>query len=239
MYSIDPGEFIRSCSRYSSSHQVWKELVAATRLVGFRQVSYQLAPELRCDDAEPRILSSMSPHPWVERSAKSALYKTSPIVRSARKSGKPFYWSSLSERTLADDDIRFLRERADSGVHPFGVTIPVFGPFRRHGYIGLDLQAGSDRLGERCLSDLKIISQFVHSFICDELAGPMTVPARLSKRESDALRLAAQGATNSEIAMQLNVAKSTADTFVRRAYEKLGAKDRVSAVLAFLERESL
>lgn len=52
----------------------------------------------------------------------------------------------------------------------------------------------------------------------------------LSERELDVLRLAAAGLTNSEIADELVIAKSTVKTHVNRIYSKLGVRTRTQAV---------
>jgi len=52
----------------------------------------------------------------------------------------------------------------------------------------------------------------------------------LSNREAQALRLAARGLSNPEIAVALMVAESTVKTLLARAYTKLDASDRAHAV---------
>ena len=68
---------------------------------------------------------------------------------------------------------------------------------------------------------------------------PQTPPAmhgaaaasRLTPRELDVLRLLAAGSTNQEIAEQLGMGERTVKTHVSAVFAKLGARDRVAAVL--------
>jgi DNA-binding NarL/FixJ family response regulator len=53
----------------------------------------------------------------------------------------------------------------------------------------------------------------------------------LTDRELEVLRAVAAGLTNSEIARELRLSESTVKTHVSRAFAKIGARDRVQAVI--------
>jgi DNA-binding NarL/FixJ family response regulator len=57
----------------------------------------------------------------------------------------------------------------------------------------------------------------------------------LTERERDAVRLAAEGLTNDEIAAALVISPLTAKTHLNRAMAKLGARDRAQLVIAAYE----
>ena len=59
--------------------------------------------------------------------------------------------------------------------------------------------------------------------------------ANLTDREAEVLRLIAQGRSNSEIAAQLFLGVETVKTHVRNVLAKLGARDRVQAVITAYE----
>jgi DNA-binding NarL/FixJ family response regulator len=54
--------------------------------------------------------------------------------------------------------------------------------------------------------------------------------ARLTQRESDVLRMLAQGADNSEIAAQLQLGQKTVRNYVSRLYHKLALSNRAQIV---------
>ena len=61
-------------------------------------------------------------------------------------------------------------------------------------------------------------------------------PVSLSGREQEVLELAATGLSNTEIGRRLYVAPGTVKTHLQRAYDKLGATDRVTAIAEAIRR---
>jgi DNA-binding NarL/FixJ family response regulator len=74
----------------------------------------------------------------------------------------------------------------------------------------------------------RVIEQFARHGIHAEEARAV---AGLSQRECDVLRLMADGRSNAEIAARLYIGEATVKTHVGRILLKLGARDRVQAVI--------
>ena len=78
-------------------------------------------------------------------------------------------------------------------------------------------------------------TRFLPAELDRRLAG-RTLYAALSERETEVLRLVAQGKANKEIAEALGMGEGTVKTHLKHLLSKLGAPDRTRAVTLALER---
>jgi DNA-binding NarL/FixJ family response regulator len=89
------------------------------------------------------------------------------------------------------------------------------------------------------LLDPAVTRDLIQQFASWDTAGPdpgaqaplQRLLARLTPRESQVLRLVAEGYSNQEIAGLLVIAESTAKTHAKRVLAKIGARDRAQAVV--------
>jgi DNA-binding NarL/FixJ family response regulator len=64
-----------------------------------------------------------------------------------------------------------------------------------------------------------------------------TVENRMTKRETDVVRLAVEGLSNREIARELGLTEHTVKNYLFRVFDKLGVSNRVELVLSCLRQE--
>jgi DNA-binding NarL/FixJ family response regulator len=77
--------------------------------------------------------------------------------------------------------------------------------------------------------DPRIAGKIISSMVQPQ-SRPASAPARLSDRETEVLRLIAQGYSNKEVAAQLSVSVKTVETYKARSMEKLNLRSRVDIV---------
>ena len=77
--------------------------------------------------------------------------------------------------------------------------------------------------------------------VAEKLMGRVSAPrhSELSPRELDILRLVAAGDTNRVVAQKLFISEATVKTHLLHLYDKLGARDRASAVATAYQRDLL
>jgi two-component system, NarL family, response regulator NreC len=84
--------------------------------------------------------------------------------------------------------------------------------------------------------DPAIAGKVVGSLLGKSVTARDPAVAELSERETDVVRLIAQGYSNKEIATLLNLSVKTVETYKGRAMEKLGLDSRVAIVRYALQR---
>lgn len=81
-----------------------------------------------------------------------------------------------------------------------------------------------------------VLSTVLQSGVLDLIRERSGGSVQLSGRERELLELAAQGLTTAEIAERLYLSPNTVKTYWQRLYEKLGARDRASAIAEAIRR---
>ncbi|MFE7560005.1 response regulator [Kitasatospora sp. NPDC057500] len=78
-----------------------------------------------------------------------------------------------------------------------------------------------------------VLSPTVAARLLDQVRRPR--PETLSRRETEVLRLVAEGLTNAAVGRELCITEATVKTYVVRIFGKLGVSDRTAAVMAAVQ----
>lgn len=84
----------------------------------------------------------------------------------------------------------------------------------------------------------RVIARFAAPGALDVAPDPLPPAVELTEREGEVLRLVAQAMSNAEIAQHLFIGEATVKTHVSNVLQKLGARDRVAAVV-YAHRQGL
>lgn len=84
----------------------------------------------------------------------------------------------------------------------------------------------------------RVIARFAAPGALDGAPAPLPPAVELTEREGEVLRLVAQAMSNAEIAQHLFIGEATVKTHVSNVLQKLGARDRVAAVV-YAHRQGL
>jgi DNA-binding CsgD family transcriptional regulator len=111
-----------------------------------------------------------------------------------------------------------------------GLALPTYGPGARTGFVGLPASCDA-RLDDETAAIAHALAQMSFLRYCELIDVQAPSDVRLSERELDVVYWIAMGKSNSVIAEILSISAETVDSYVRRAFRKLGVSDRTSAVL--------
>lgn len=180
-----------------------------------------------------------TPGDWQDLWCSEGFYQIDPVQLLSISAISPFVWSYLpKEETVLQ---RFIDRRHAPVVGYLqdaqlacGVTVPIHLPrgglvtltgLRRHG-CQHDLEEARHSLADFSLL-AHALQEVAHPLLTKENANKAI---RLTRRELECLRWAAEGLTAAQIAEQLNRSLATVSLHLTSAMHKLGAKNRVQAV---------
>lgn len=170
---------------------------------------------------------------WTERYLARDFVQHDPVVAMVRSTTRPFMWS---EATAAAEPTPLgaavMNEAAEFGLLT-GLSVPIYSTT---GFQAVVSFAGGkiDISGEH-KSMLHLVAIYAHNqlrdcYARDSAADRRSRRGRLSPREIECLRWAANGKTSWEIAQILNISNHTADGYLTSATRKLHAVNRIQAV---------
>ncbi|WP_223488879.1 LuxR family transcriptional regulator [Pseudomonas sp. A-RE-19] len=234
---------LRLLSGKSLDEQLDNALLLANEL-GFDALVYDYSPVPLDHEGKlitPSVLKLRNtPDDWHTRWCAEGYYQIDPVQQVALNCVSPFVWSykpgtdTLLEPVISQCHAPVVNYLEDSQM-TCGVSVPIHLP--RGGFASLTgLRTGNSTSmlsdARQTLADFSLISHALQ-----EAAYPLlgkethTPPIHLTKRERECLKWAAEGLTAAEIAKQLNRSLATISLHLTSAMHKLGAKNRVQAVV--------
>jgi len=153
-----------------------------------------------------------------------------PLPEIALRLCRPMRWSEVREvEAPTRQEEQFFDYLRGIGF-PDGLALPTYGPGARTGFVGLPSTTLLPE-DQEVLAAAHAIAQMSFLRYCELIDDQTPSDTRLSERELDVVYWIAMGKSNSVIAEILGISAETVDSYVRRAFRKLGVSDRTSAVL--------
>jgi LuxR family quorum-sensing system transcriptional regulator CciR len=153
-----------------------------------------------------------------------------PLPDLALRLCRPLRWSEARElEPPGRQQEAFYAFAATLGFSQ-GLALPTYGPGARTGFVGLPALSDAP-VRDEVLVSAHAFAQMSFLRYCELIDGQASNDVPLSERELDVVYWIAMGKSNSVIAEILGISAETVDSYVRRAFRKLGVSDRTSAVL--------
>lgn len=228
--------FIIEADAAATPRELWDASGRLFASAGVRRFSahHYLGTDVR----EPfAIFAEGFPADWVDAYVGDRLSRVDPIPVHALSANTPFAWSAASGfDDLSEAETQYLA-RLRAAELGDGLAVPVFGPDRRNGYIGLGFGAGpAPELSTEQVRTLQAACQIAHLRYCSLVPAEAPDDTGLSAREREVLHWMVKGKSNGVIADILGCSPHTVDTHARRIFRKLGVADRISAAVQAVGR---
>jgi LuxR family quorum sensing-dependent transcriptional regulator len=186
----------------------------------------------RTRDAQSQhLLVSAYPTGWRDRYLDQRYVHIDPVVRRIKRDLSPFLWSEASPFAQEEDSAQVKRMFGEAGEFHLkaGLAIPL---------ITLEGAAATVSLGGEAIDlppsapgMISMISAFAIARAIDlRDRRRKREQSKLTPREVECLKWAADGKTEWEISAILNISEHTADKHLANAHRKLGAANRAQAV---------
>ena len=226
--------------------EAFNNLFQQTQALGFDAVIYDYTPVPRSLEGElitPSLLKMRNvPEDMRQLWCERGYYQVDPVQHCALERYAPFVWSY--QRPESSQLLGRLDERSTAVTHymrehnmPCGATVPLHLP--HGGFVTLTGVLAQQRQTLDINETLAQLTFIAHRF--QESAFPLFDPAmlacrhiKLSNRERECLAWSAEGLTAKEIARKLHRSVATVTLHLNTAAKKLGAANRVQAVVRAL-----
>ena len=227
-------KFCSEVKRATEAVDVWNSVVDAFHSVNVESVHYYFIANPADEVTKPFWFSTNRDFERLAEITNQHPYRSNPMITQSQKAGRAVPWREINNTQLTKAERRFLANRKAAGLEEVGITIPVYGPYGRVGFFSIASDPSETGYSDSDQGLLLALIHIAHRRICELIPPPSSSEVQLSNREHEAMTHMSRGCSNRDISEKMGVSVATVNTFTRRAFSKLNAADRVSAVSRFL-----
>jgi DNA-binding CsgD family transcriptional regulator len=226
--------FINASSSITSASVLLEFFLRAVEAEGYQNAIFARERDRRLGS----IAWAQFPRGYLDTYREREWDKIDPIVQHVHAARRPFRWDDLCARiNLTKEQRVFLRDCRELGVHS-GITIPLHGPGTEVELISLSLRDEKPPGRDRLPHIYAISTQYWLRFGQLNDASVKPIP-HLTARELECLRWCKEGKTNWEIGEIISTSEKTVEFHLSNAIKKLGACNRITAVVIAIQNGSL
>ena len=227
-------EVIEKLNRAVTPQAICDSLTSFTSRYGLTSMLAGTIParhELTRDAQSQHLLVSAYPPGWRDRYIEQRYVHIDPVVSRIKRDLSPFLWSEAAPFIQEEHSAQVKRMFGEAGEFRLkaGFAVPLI--TLEGAAATVSLAGDAVDLPPEALGMISMISTFAIARAIDlrdkerKRQGP-----KLTPREVECLKWAADGKTEWEISAILNVSEHTADKHLANAHRKLGAANRAQAV---------
>lgn len=232
-------DYIAGLPDCDTPKSLWAYCLQVVRKIGFEAAVYAVPPPNKKPTHPDTIIRihGMSPADFHRFALQGLIAEGHLTTANSLFKAAPFRWSDIASLTSDTQNFYDLQEKAHEVGLTDGWVIPVFGPKGRTGLASYGMPRHLDLMEERTKHALQHFAQLAHLRLCQITPYMYELNKNLSKRETQIISWVAKGKSNSEIAQILKVSEASIDSYLRRAFAKLGVHDRTSAAVKAISHD--
>jgi LuxR family quorum sensing-dependent transcriptional regulator len=222
-------EMIACLDGARSVDELRDRLLRLTKTFGVERIIAGMLPDLNAatTESQPAILLADWPTEWLSRYFSRGYVSIDPTIRTIRISNKAFTLDQMPAFIAEDPISKLVMNEAREFKLFEGITVPLMTAEGKPGgfyFAGQHLDMRESTIG---ILSLLANYAFAKAVMLD---GAVSAAPALAPRQMDVIRWAAEGKTDWEIGMILDVSEHTVDKYLRQVKEKLGAANRVQMI---------
>lgn len=218
--------FIERTQEICSEQQLKQLFLAAVSEEGYENAVFARAKN-KCLVSIPW---SEFPSGYLETYRSAHWDQIDPVVQHVQTARGPFRWCDAhAGGSFTKEQLVFFEECRELGVHS-GITIPMRGPARETDLISLSFRERGSLSSDR-LAYIYMLSVHYWLKYCELVDRRAPQEVSLTTQEIECLRWCKEGKTNWEIGEILSISQKTVEFHVGNAMRKLGAGNRITAVI--------
>ena len=226
---------IQALSAAQSGEELFRIFTNIMNNYGYPMVAYGFATshkEIGLDGHHG--YTNSFPRDWVSHYVGNKLQNIDPVASHMLKTAVPTYWSSFDKKPISSESKKFMLDASEAGLKD-GAVIPL------HSVGGqiAGLSVTTDQLHpDRRLQTLAVI-QFLGVFFHEKYKSfyHEPEPVELTDREREILTWAAEGKSDAEISMIVNISSPTVRYHWKNVFRKFNTYSRVSTITSAIRRQ--
>lgn len=224
-------EFIEQTQLTTSPTKLKRMFLSAVQSEGYENAVFARARSRRLTS----IPWSEFPPGYLDVYKERQWDRIDPVVQHVMGARTPFRWSDIrAQNGFTRLEKNFFGECRELKVHS-GITIPIHGPGHEVDLISLSVRGDDQPPPNRLVHAYMLSVQYWLKY-CELTDRREFMAAILTPQEVECLRWAKEGKTNWEIGEILCISEKTAEFHIGNAMRKLGATNRITAVMIAIKR---
>lgn len=228
-------DFIEKSDEAQTPEELFSVFYEAISALGYNRAIYTLITDhYSAGLSAGHGLQGNYPQDWLARYLEKNYISEDPVVQNAHLTNRPFFWDDVTKvYELNDAEQKIMDGAREAGLHN-GIGVPLCGVCTELAGFGIARDYPEEITDRSVLSKIYMAATYFHQKYLDLQAKPsvkiITGKPRLTRREREILQWVANGKTDDEIGVILNISRRTVRWNIEKIYGKFDTSNKTVAL---------